>query len=254
MYTILISAALAIVVAAGGVALAWWGWIGGVFLGLLAFVITTAILGRRNVKRLQPQLERVRRLAESGQLDPAVRCLEELLPMSKWVPLLSGQLHAQIGVLSNHLGDESKAVEHLSKASRRLPEGQLMLASIHYRNERPDEAIATLAASSKRNLDHGLYQNVYAYLLHKQDRTAEAMAQLNRFLKKAPNHEVGKDNLLRLQNNQKMDLKSFGPEWYALGFERPPANMGELRTARKGFRQQPKRPQQKKQPKKKKRG
>jgi hypothetical protein len=67
------------------------------------------------------------------------------------------------------------------------------------------------------------------------------MAQLNRFLKKAPNHEIGKDNLLRLQNGQRMDLKPFGPEWFALGIERPPASMGELRTARKGFRQQPRR-------------
>ena len=65
----------------------------------------------------------------------------------------------------------------------------------------------------------------------------DAISAMNQLLQKVPDSEVSKDNLLRLQNRKKMNMKAFGMPWFSLGLERPPASMGELRTGRKGFRQ-----------------
>ncbi len=240
MYTILIAAGIALLAAASGVLTGIWGWVGAIFIALLVFAIVWVLAARRLMRTLQPRFDRVRKQAEAGQADAAMQSLEELLAMGPWMPGLTGQIHAQLGTLALHNGNEKKAREHLARSSRRSAEGQLVLASLHQRNGDTKAALDVLARAAPFNKSHGLFHNVYAYLLHKADRVDEAIAQLNRLLKKAPDHAIGKDNLLRLQNGQKMDLKPFGREWFALGLERPPASMGELRTARKGFRQAPK--------------
>ena len=58
-------------------------------------------------------------------------------------------------------------------------------------------------------------------------------------LKIEKNHEHTKDNLLRLKNGKKMNMKKFGMAWYGLQFEKLPASMRQQQapTARKGFRQ-----------------
>ena len=51
-------------------------------------------------------------------------------------------------------------------------------------------------------------------------------------------NETSKDNLLRLQNNRRMNMKRFGMQWYGLKLEKPPAALrpGHPPGLRKGFR------------------
>ena len=51
--------------------------------------------------------------------------------------------------------------------------------------------------------------------------------------------EATKDNLNRLQNGKKMNMKRFGMSWYALKLENPPASMRQQPPGapRPGFRQ-----------------
>ena len=53
------------------------------------------------------------------------------------------------------------------------------------------------------------------------------------------NSEATKDNLNRLQNGKKMNMKRFGMSWYALKLENPPASMRQQAPGapRRGFRQ-----------------
>ena len=61
------------------------------------------------------------------------------------------------------------------------------------------------------------------------------------FLKKDANNGPTKDNMLRLQNKQRMNMSQFDMQWYALGLESPPSQMGmQMRRAPKGFREPPK--------------
>lgn len=252
MYSILISGAVALLV---GVAVFFGldSWFAAIGLGIVAFLITGILIVRRIGRRLQPDLGRVRKNIESGHIDTAAQILESSMPLANWVPALSGQLRAQLGAIQAHT-DEAAARKNLESASRRNGDAQLLLASIAYRAGDTKAALDGLKAAAPYNRKHSLFNNTYAYLLNKEGRSGEAIAQLNVFLKKAPDHATTKNNLLRLQNGQKMSMRDFGNEWYALRLERPPASLGEMQTGRKGFRQQPKRPkQQKKQKKKRKR-
>lgn len=216
------------------------GWFFGPFFGLVAFVATWFVGGRMLRRRLEPAMQQVQRQMEAGMVQPAIATLRSLLPLGRWVPLLTGNLHAHIGFLLYHSNNREEALASLERAGRRSGDAQLLLASLRFRDGKKDEAFAIFAAALPFNRKHVLLHNVYAWLLNRENRRTDAMAVLNRLLAKQAN-DASSDNLLRLQNDQKMNMKSFGVPWFALGFEHPPASMGELRTARKGFRTPPKR-------------
>ena len=240
MYSIILCAVGSLIISLGGYFLGGWGWVWAIIITMVLFAVSWVFLNRRFSNLLHPKMELIRKLVEGQQLDQARLVLTETLAMAPWVPMLRGQIESQLGVLAIHSGDDKSAIEHLSNSSRRVAEGQLMLAALHYRRKEPDQAIQVLAAALPFHRKHSLLQNVYAYFLQKEGRVDEAIAQLNLLVKKLPEDDIGKDNLLRLKNGKRMDLKGFGNEWYALGLERPPTSMGMLRTARPGFREPPK--------------
>ncbi len=172
-------------------------------------------------------------------VDGAIQSLRGLLKYGNWLPLLKGSVYAQIGVLTWHTGQQEQAIDALNKAGRRSAEAQLLLACIRYRDGKKDEALGILDKAILFSRKHALLHNVYAWLLNKEGKRDDAIRVLNRLIAKQAN-ETSSDNLLRLQNDQKMNMKAFGMEWYMLGFEHPPATMGEMRPIRKGFRTPPK--------------
>lgn len=238
LYLTLLSLAVALVVGVG----TWFlgaGWFFASFLGVVAFVAVWILGARRIGRRLEPALQQARRQMEAGHVQPAIASMRSVLPMAKWIPLLGGQIHAQIGFLEHQMGDPAAAVENLKLAGRRSGDAKMLLACIQYRDGKKAEALAELDECTRFNRKHVLSHNVYAWLLNRESKRAEAIEVLNRLLKKE-NDAKTTDNRLRLQNGQKMDMAQFGMMWYALGFEHPPASMGQMRTAPKGFRQAPK--------------
>jgi tetratricopeptide (TPR) repeat protein len=214
--------------------------VGLLILGLSILGGAAWIIGGRMLqKRLFPMMQQVQRQIEAGMIQPAMASLRAMLPLGKWLPLLTGNVHAQIGILAHHSGRPEEAIDALEKAGRRSGDARLLLACIRYRDGKKDQAMQLLEETLPFNRKHVLVHNVYAWLLEKEGRRADAMRVLNRLLAKQP-HEISSKNLLRLQNDQKLDMKAFGVQWFALGFERPPASMGEMRPIRKGFRTPPK--------------
>lgn len=241
MYSLLLSLAIAV-----GIALAWilpglWGGsVLGVFFALVAFVATWVVINRRLARRLTPLMHQVQSCNAAGSHKAAINLLEQILPYGKWVPFLTGQLHGQIGILSHHRGDPKQGRKHLELSGPRSTDAQMLLASLQFRAKDAAAAMRTLERAALVNRRHALLPNVQAFLLHEQGRTDEAIAVLNRFLKREPGHEASKDNLLRLQNGRRLNMKSFDMQWYSLGLEDPPASMGVMQTGRKGFRTPPK--------------
>jgi tetratricopeptide (TPR) repeat protein len=170
----------------------------------------------------------------------AIATLKSALRLGDWMPLLKGQLYAQLGFLEHQAGNRSGAIGYLTQAGRRAGDAKLLLASFYVHDGKKAEALTLLADSLPFNRKHVLLHNTYAWLLSRDGRRADAIAVLNRLLAKEKD-TASADNLLRLQNDQRMNMAPFGMVWYALGFERPPAHMGTLRTAPKGFREAPKR-------------
>lgn len=215
-----------------------WGW--GTFIGMVAFVATFIIVARKYGKPIMSVINQSQRQAQAGNLALAVSTVESLIPVQDWIPMLKGQIQAMLGVYKLGLKKEDEAIAHLRQASNRAAEGKLFLASALYRKGEQQEAFTILEAAQRYNKKHVLLHNVHAWMRAKQKDVEGAMLQLRSLLKKVPENETSKDNLLRLQNGNKMAMKGFGMEWYALQLERPPANFGQD-VPRKGFRQPPKR-------------
>ena len=106
-----------------------------------------------------------------------------------------------------------------------MADARLFLASIYYRRKNFDKAREVLETAIRYNKKQVLLYNVYAYLLNKQGKREEAIEQLLRCLKVEKDNESTKDNLLRLQNNKKMNMKRFGMTWYSLQLEKLPVSM-----------------------------
>ncbi len=216
------------------------GWFGGSFFGFVAFAATWILGVRRISRRLQPLFEQAQRQVQSGKAQLAIATLQSILPLGKWMPLLTGQIYAQLGFLEHQAGDQEQAIEYLQKAGKRAADARVLLASLMAQNGKKADAFKLLAASQPWNRKHVLLHNVYAWLLDREGKRDEAIHVLGQLLLKTSDQATS-DNRLRLQNDKKMTMTSFGAMWYMLGFESPPASMGQLRPTRKGFRQPPKR-------------
>ena len=245
MYTILVALGVGVVAGAIWTLLGLWKtWAFGIVLGLVVFAATFVLLSRRIAKRVEPVFEQVQRQIQGGNARLALKTLEEMLPLSRWQILLEGQLYAQMGSLSFTTGDEARALEYLQKASPRLADGQLFLASLYYRRGDVEKAKEVLDTAIRYNKKQVMLYNVYAWLLSKEGDREGAIAQLLRCLEIEKTNETTRDNLDRVQNGKKMNMKRFGMSWYGLQFEKLPAAMrqgGQAMMGRKGFRQKPRR-------------
>jgi tetratricopeptide (TPR) repeat protein len=240
MHSVFLSVLLGLVFGFGGFLLDWWHWVWAILFAVVVALVAFVLIARRLGKRLQPMLMRVQQQMEARMPEAAMQSLRELLPHGKWMPLLEGQIYAQMGMLAFQMQKRDEAMALLKKSSRRLPDGQLVLAVMQYRGGDKEAAFLTLKLAGMVSKKHALLHNLHAFLLAKEGKVDQAIAVLAAFTKKNLTDEASKDNLLRLQNGKKMSMKPFGVIWYALGFETPPPEMGVMQQARKGFRTPPK--------------
>jgi len=241
VYSLLLCSAIGLLFGFGGYLLDWWGWGWAILFSLVLAFVAWILLARRFARRLQPAMAQVQKQMEAGLWAPAMQSLEDLLPMGRWIPMLRGQVLAQMGMLAYHSGDSERAVELLGSASLRAPDAKLLLACIRWKKGDQKGALDGLQLAAAVNKKHALLHNTYAWMLHKAERPDDAQKLLAAFLKRDAGNGPTKDNLLRLQNRTRMSMQAFDMQWYALGLERPPQDRGTLRRAPKGFREPPKR-------------
>ncbi len=239
MYSVAIAVAVGLLLGFGGWLLSWWGLGWALFFTVLFAAVAWVLVVRRVGKRLQPMMLVVQKQMEAGHVEAALQSLRDMLPFGKWMPMLRGQIMAQLGSITFQVGDAKEAERLLLQSSRRIAEGQMYLATLQYRAGEKEHALQTLQLAAVVNRQHSFLHHLRAWLLHKEGRVDAAIAALAQYLKKNTIDEVAKDNLLRLQNGKRLTMKSFGVQWYVLGFEQPPPEMGQLRTHRKGFRTPP---------------
>lgn len=243
MYSILVAIAIG---AAAGVAWTlaglWKTWAFGIVLFFVVGITAFALISRRFSRRIEPLFLQAQKQMQSGAHRAAMSTLEGLLPLARWQVMLAGQVNAQLGMLAFTTGDEERAESYLGRASSRVAEAQLFRASLLFKRRRAAEAFQVLDRALSSNKKKLLLYHVYAWMLEKEGRHDDAVEMLLRAQKVEKGHEATRDNLLRLQNGKKMNMKPFQMEWYALQLEAPPRSFGQQQApVRKGFRQKKKR-------------
>jgi len=207
----------------------------GTFVAATAFIIITRTLS----KRIEPRFAHVQKQIQAGATQAAAQSLEELMPLARWQIMLKGQIHAQIGCLQYSLGNNDQALEHLKKASRRVADAQLFLAALHFRKKDVGAATNVMNDAIAFNKKQVMLYNVLAWMLLKEGDKAKAIDVLIKGAKADDKSEATKDNLNRVQNGKKINMKRFGMSWYALQLEKPPSSMRQAApgSGRPGFRQ-----------------
>jgi ribosomal protein L22 len=241
VYSILLSLSLSLLLGFSGTFLDWWAWGWAIVFSFLFAIVIWILIARRIGKQIQPAMEQVQRQMQGGHAKLAIQTLEDMLPLGKWVPMLKGQVLAQMGMLCYHTGEKERGIKLLEKCSLRNADARLLLACIRFKSGDVDDALSILNLASRVSKKHALLHNTYAWMLHKSSQPEKAQAVIAAFLKKDANNGPSKENMLRLQNNKRMNMQGFEMQWYALGLEQPPQNMGQVRRAPKGFREPPKR-------------
>jgi tetratricopeptide (TPR) repeat protein len=244
MYTILISVLIG--ATSGGIWTLlglWKTWQMGIVLTILVGLLSFVLISRWMAKRIEPQFLAIQKYVESGQTRLAISQLEALMPLSRWQVLLKGQLHAQIGLLAYASGDEARASSHLERSAIRAVEARMALAALEYRRGHKDKAREILDLAIRASKKQILPYHVQAWMQAKDGDREGAINRLLACQKVDESNESTRENLSRLQNGKKLNMKRFGMNWFGLQLENPPAQMRAAQgmAARKGFRQKPRR-------------
>lgn len=216
-------------------------WFFGPFFGLVAFVPTVMLLSRRVGEKVRPLFETAARQAQAGNIPAAIEALEQARAWRRWQLFLEPQVDTEVGLLHYAAGDEKKAVEFLRRGYPKVSHGHLILGAALYRDGGLAPAREALERGIQFNKKSPILYNFLAWLLAKEGKREEAMEVLGRCLKVDPGDEATADNLQRLQNDKKMNMRPFGDLWFMLKFETP-KGMAVQPPFRKGFRQPPKNP------------
>lgn len=244
MYTILISMLIGATSGAIWTALAFWKtWQMGIVLFVLVSLVSFVVISRIMAKRVEPHFMAIQKQIQAGQIQIAITQLEEMMPLCRWQILLKGQIHAQIGLLAYASGDEKLAEEHLARAGMRATEAKLAHAALEYRRGRKDKARESLELAIRANKKQIMPYHVYAWMLAKDGDRDAAINKLVEAEKVEKSNESTQENLERLRNGKKLNMKRFGMGWFGLQLEKPPAQYraGQGMAGRKGFRQKPQR-------------
>jgi tetratricopeptide (TPR) repeat protein len=244
MYTILIAMLIGATSGAIWTALALWKtWQMGIVLFVLVSIVSFIVISRIMAKRIEPVFLGIQERIQGGQSQIAIAQLEEMMPLSRWQILLKGQIHAQIGLLAYASGDEKKAEEHLAKAGIRATEAKLAHAALEYKKGRKEKAHEALDIAIRANKKQIMPYHVYAWMLAKDGDRDSAINKLVEAEKVEKSNEATQENLGRLRNGKKLNMKQFGMGWFGLQLEKPPAQYrgGQGQATRKGFRQKPQR-------------
>jgi len=199
VYTILVSVLLGCVVGVVYTLLGFWKtWAMGIILGTLVALLAFILISRQIAKRLQPSMDQVGKQLQSGASQAAMKTLEGLMPMARWQVLLSGQLHAQMGIIALVMDKEDLALVHLGKAGLRVPDAQIARAALLYRRKKVAEAKDVLDVAIRANKKQMMLYHVYAYILNKEGEREAAIAKA-----------IGPEKAKRLNNE--FDIKEGNP-------------------------------------------
>jgi len=213
-------------------------WLPMLVVGVAVYIL----LARRVGKKVEQIVERATHDLQQGRIDQAIRILETAYVFNRWQFLVEAQVNSQIGGILFMQRKFKEAEPYLAKAFSRQWNALGMLAAIHFRRHKLDDAIEAMEKAVKYSKKEALAWGLYAYILDKGGRREGALEILQRGAQKCPDSDAIKNNITRLQNRERMKMKQFGDDWYQFQFETPSAKRfgqaapGKQRRSRRALR------------------
>lgn len=233
MYNLLLALAAGILVAAG-IRLGGFPLLGGIIPGVIVFLASFILLGRRIANKIQalstaaqkelqgaPMKERERQ----QKIDKSIKLLEEGLKYDKWQFLVGSEIHAQIGMIQYMTRDLEGALPHFAKASSRNYMARAMEGALHYQKKEFDKMEQCFEQAVKSGRKEALVWAVYAWCELQRKNKDKALKIMGRGVEANPSDEKLKAGLTALQNDKKLKMKAYEPMWWQFGLEAPPMEL-----------------------------
>ena len=225
MYSILICAALGLVVFLGAAVvfkLVWWG---SFLIGLVLFSVAFFFLSRYISGKLMTILEQAGKDLQAQRFEKAVREMKEALKYGPWQLYVADQINSQIGMAYYIRRDFSNAFPYLEKAFFKNWVAMGMLAISYMKRQKRDKMEKAFDKAVQWNGKESLIWSLYAYCLAEEcGEKTKAIAVLEKGLKKLPGDPRLLENLENLQAGRKMKMRSYGDPWYQFHLE----SLGQL--------------------------
>ena len=191
--------------------------------GVIGALATYVVLAQRAMKEIGRISEQAQKEMMAQKLDRALDTFKSGLPLAKKQFLVGPILHANIGTLLYVKRDFEAARPHLEQGFSRNYLAKAMLGAYLFKTggdvEQMRKAFETAVKHGKKD---ALSWAVYAYCLDRLGKRDEAMKVLGRGVEANPSDERLKSNLLALQNNKKLKMRAFAPQFYQFHLEAPP--------------------------------
>lgn len=162
---------------------------------------------------------------QAGRIDKAVETLKSAFPLASQQFLLSSQLHSALGVLLYGKKDFDEALPHLERAFFRDWQAQTTLGALHYKRNEYAEMEKAFEKAVSAGKNQALAWSVYAWCLNKANQREKAQQVLTRAIEANPSDERLKSNLNALQNDKRMKMQAYEPEWFQFHLERLPVEL-----------------------------
>jgi len=190
-----------------------------VFLGVFFF------LSRRTTAKVKLLMDSVQRELQAGKVDRAIDAIKAGFPLASQQFLLGSQLEGALGVMLYTKREFEAALPHLKKSFFRDWQAQATLGACCFQlkdHAGMEQAFERAVGAGKKE---GLAWSVYAYALQKAGEREKAQKVMSRAVEANPTDERLKSNLVALQNNKKMKMRAYEPQWFQFHLERLPPEM-----------------------------
>jgi tetratricopeptide (TPR) repeat protein len=233
MYNLLIAVAAGVAVAVLVRLLGFPLW-AGIVPGTLVFVATYVVLARRIAARIGALSQVAQKELSTGasnareqkvKVEKAVRTLEEGLRYDKWQFLVASEVHAQIGMIKYMVKDFEGAEAHLTQANARNYMAKAMHGALLFQKRELGRMRQAFEAAVRSGKKEGLVWAVYAWCLLQLKEKEDAQKVLARAVKTNPTDEKLKSALTSVQNDKRLKMKAWEPQWWQFGLEQPPTPM-----------------------------
>lgn len=225
MYSILICAALGVVILLVmffAFHLPLWG---SLLIGLVVFSVSFFFVSRYISKKLMVILEQAGKDLQGQRFEKAIREMKEALRFGPWQLYVTDQINSQIGMAYYVRRDFSNAFPYLEKSFFKNWVAMAMLAISYMKRQKPSKMEQTFEKTVQWNSKESLLWNLYAYCLAEEcGEKVKAIAVLEKGLKKLPGDSHLIENLENLKSGNKMKMRSFGDPWYQFHLE----SLGQL--------------------------
>ncbi|MBN2359707.1 MAG: hypothetical protein JXR83_09645 [Deltaproteobacteria bacterium] len=205
----------------------------GILPGVAIFALAYFLLARRAMKRLEAVFKLAEKELLANRVDRAIQMIESGRALARWQFMVDSQIDAQLGMIHYIRDDAKKAQPFLERAFSRLWITSAMLGAIYYKKKDVDAMRKTFDKTVAVGKKQGLAWSVYAWCEWKLGNTERAIEILGRGRKAVgESDERLSSNLLALQNDKKMKMKSYGEQWYQFRLEKMPIEKQQVRFAR----------------------